>query len=278
MDVSFHCDEYSNFPDPDRHVRAFLYTDYAIKPHSHDFYEMNIVLGGHGIHQIESAHFPVQRGDAFIIPPLTVHSYYDTHALDVYHILLRKDFICANREEAKTVTGYVQLMETEPFLRKTYSEQMFLHLSPLQLSEIMHELRFVEDGGPCPMHALAHHTVWKVLYLASYYLSLQLENETKRKGRKYEQQILDTLCYLHLHYSERITVDHLAKRLYLSRSTLLRSFEELCGCSPIRYLHAYRVQKAREMLKSDTLSKAEIAHLCGFYDQSHMQRCLKKAE
>jgi transcriptional regulator GlxA family with amidase domain len=95
------------------------------------------------------------------------------------------------------------------------------------------------------------------------------------KLSKYKLCILNTLEYIHAHFSEKITVDSLAARVYLSRSTFLRSFYEICGVSPISYLRKYRAQKAEELLASSALSKTEIAHLCGFYDLSHMEKSIK---
>ena len=88
MDIKFHCDSKQNFKNEHQQVRAFLYTDYSIEPHNHDFYEMNIIMRGKGTHKIEKACFSAETGDVFMIPPMKVHSYYDTEDLDVYHILL----------------------------------------------------------------------------------------------------------------------------------------------------------------------------------------------
>ena len=64
--------------------------------------------------------------------------------------------------------------------------------------------------------------------------------------------------------------------VFLSRSTFLRSFKAVCGKSPIEYLNKYRCDKAIEQIDSLDRSKTEIAHKCGFYDLSHMERMLKK--
>ena len=92
---------------------------------------------------------------------------------------------------------------------------------------------------------------------------------------KNKQQILDALEYIHQHFSEKITIDSLAKKAYLSRSTFIRSFQAFCSCSPIEYLLNYRTQKALDLLGNSTMSKTEIAHFCGFYDLSHMERSIK---
>ena len=279
MNIKFHCDEASNFKRHNSFVRAFTYTEYSIEPHTHDFYEMNIVMGGHGIHQIESSVFEAKIGDVFVIPPMTSHAYYNTEHLEVYHILLKKDFVRSNQEEAVTMPGFLQFMEIEPFLRQNCSESMFLHLTPAGLSEIKAEFKFIEKNGAFDQEAfssLHRHTTWKILYYLSYLLYKQNNGEKTVVPIKYKQQILDTLEYLHQNFSQKIIIDRLSDRVYLSRSTLIRSFQAFCGCSPIQYLTKYRTKKAMELLENSTMSKTEIAHACGFYDLSHMEKSIKK--
>ena len=279
MDIQFHCHEDSVFKSESQSVRAFSYTDYAIEPHNHDFYEMNIVLGGRGSHQIESATFSVKRGDVFVIPPQKVHAYYNTENLEVYHVLLRKSFVRSNEEESTKMLGYLQLMEIEPFLRQSCSDAMFLHLTHAQTAELERDLRLIGDQGLFDdprLSPLRRHTVWRIIYYLSYLLHEQIMREEHSDGSKYRRQILDTLEYLHRHFGEKLTVSDLSRRVYLSRSTFLRSFEAACGCSPIQYLRQFRVARAMELLQSSELSKTEVAHACGFFDLSHMERSIRE--
>ena len=278
MDIKFHCSEEANFKNKKQPVRAFSYTDYFIDAHNHDFYEMNIVLGGVGIHRIEDSGFSVKRGDVFVIPPGAVHSYSDSEHLEVYHVLFKKDFIRDNMAEAERAEGFLQFIEIEPFLRQNCDEAMFLHLDPSTLSRVMEELKCLDDGGGFDEESyvpLCTHSAWRILYYLSFLLSKQRNREKSSKNKKYHRQILDTLEYIHQHFSDKITVESLAEKVYLSRSTLLRSFSDICGCSPTSYLNQYRVKRALELLESDEKSKTEIAHCVGFYDLSHMERAIK---
>jgi AraC-like DNA-binding protein len=240
---------------------------------------MNIVLGGRATHQIEDAVFSVSPGDVFVIPPMVTHAYYDTHSLAVYHILFKKDFIRTNRDESQSMPGFTQLMEIEPFLRQNFSKSTFLHLTHKQLSDIELDINILDDSGEYNAKAfspLRYHTAWKLLYNLANLLYMQTHGEPKSLTARYQQQILDTLEYIHKHYSEKITVELLSERLYLSRSTFLRNFRKVCDTSPVQYLNVYRVRRAKEMLGDGILSKTEIAQSCGFYDLSHMEKMLKK--
>ena len=103
--------------------KSYLHENIDTDIHSHEFYEMNIVLGGVGTHIIEGASFHVRAGDVFVIPPLTVHSYVDTQELEVYHVLINKKFIVENSKEAYSMKGFMlsQTFSNSPrslFLRK----------------------------------------------------------------------------------------------------------------------------------------------------------------
>lgn len=278
-EIKFHCSEEGNFKNDLHQVSAFIYTDYFIEAHNHDFYEMNIVMKGTGTHQIEEACFKVKAGDVFVIPPMTIHAYYDTADLDVYHILLHKRFVADNESEAVHVKGYLQLMEIEPFLRRHFSEAMFLHLTQNQLLQLKSELKFIESGGVFDSDdyvPLKNHTTWKIIYWLSYLLFEQMNSGEKKSANKYEHAVLQALEYIHQSYGEKITIETLCRKTFLSRSTFLRSFDSICGMTPTQYLNDYRCKKAIEMMEHSDLSKTEIAHSCGFYDLSHMERMTKR--
>ncbi|MDD6735592.1 MAG: AraC family transcriptional regulator [Clostridiales bacterium] len=279
MDIKFHCDSKQNFKNEHQQVRAFLYTDYSIEPHNHDFYEMNIIMKGKGTHQIENACFRAETGDVFMIPPMRIHSYYDTEDLDVYHILLHKDFISNNQKENSSIPGFVQFTEIEPFLRQNFSKKMFLHLSHGQILQLKTDLAFIEDNSVYDtkeMLPLKKHTIWKILYWLSALLFDQIYDKNKKTLNKHDIEIIRTLEYIHQNYDSKITIDLLSQKSFLSRSTFLRRFRDVCECTPMEYVNRYRCKKALEMIDNTCLSKTEIAYHCGFYDLSHMERTMKQ--
>ena len=260
-------------------VRGVCYYNYKYSPHNHEFFEMNIVLSGRGVHDIENNRLSVKTGDVFVIPPHVTHSYTDSDDLTVYHLLWHKDFILQNQEEAHRVRGFLQLTEIEPFLRNNMGETYFLHLSHSQLEQLKSDLTLVDDDGGFTWEEYApmkYHTTWKILYWLSGLLYHQNSVAGRATVHKNEVPVIRALDYIHRHYDRRIAIDELCQKAYLSRSTFLRSFRTVCGMSPIEYLSDYRCRKAIEMLETASCSKTEIAHSCGFYDLSHMERMLKK--
>jgi transcriptional regulator GlxA family with amidase domain len=75
--------------------------------------------------------------------------------------------------------------------------------------------------------------------------------------------------YLHAHAAEPVTLAALARVAALSPFYLVRVFKAHVGVPPYRYLTSLRVDRARMLLASSSLSVTQIAHRCGFGSASH---------
>lgn len=257
-------------------VRGLVYKDFKAELHTHQYHEINIVYSGEGVHTVGEEKYKVSRGDVFMIPPYLPHGYSETKNLDVYHLIFHPDFIKDHLEEAMSVEGFTLFTEIEPYLRGTTGVSRFLHLKELELNEIERELYSIDMNGKYDFGEampIKKHVALKVLYE----LSMMMHKQTYKSNdtpSKYSQQIFQTLEYIHTNFSEKLTVDELAKRVFLSRSTFIRSFQEVCNISPTEYIRIYRKNKAIEYLKKGNMKKAEIARLCGYYDIAHMNRSI----
>lgn len=54
--------------------------------------------------------------------------------------------------------------------------------------------------------------------------------------------------FIETHYNEDLTLDMLCKKFYVNKSNLLHSFKAEFGISPLKYLNAYRIEKAKKLL------------------------------
>ena len=271
--VDFFCDIDNNLRENEQ-LAAFLYENYTISNHSHEFYEMNIILSGTGTHIIEEHSFKISRGDVFMISPGIVHSYEHTEKLNVFHILFRPSFLSDYASENEQVKGFALLTEIEPYLRFNYKQPMFLHLTISQLMSLQNDFEIITRGGAfdAPQYRpLQNHTALKILYYCSALIYEQTYKK-KKSSNGNEQSVMRVLEYIHSNYSQKITLKQLCEVSFMTRSTLLRQFSAVCGCSPSHYLICYRLKQAMELMENTNRKKTDIAVSCGFYDLSHMER------
>lgn len=262
---------------PEQNVIVLLHKNYLVQLHTHDFYEVNVILSGRGMHCIEGHSFPVKKGDVFVIPANISHSYKDCRDLDVYHICIRQDLLKKYALDSAMVDGYDVLMEIEPFLRSNFDKRLFLSLSSAELNYIKGDLDLIcSYPQPNPCEPLSRVTVMKLLYYMAQLLYQQLHTCQEHIGEA-EQMILQALEYIHRNYTQKIDIASICQHVHASRPTFMRKFKVVCGCSPIHYLMEYRSAQARKLLAEGVLSKTQIACECGFYDLSHMKKYISKS-
>jgi AraC family transcriptional regulator len=74
------------------------------------------------------------------------------------------------------------------------------------------------------------------------------------------------------HLSGDLRLDEIASECGLSTSYFIRAFSASTGVPPHRWLNRRRIERAKAMILSANIPLAQIAHACGFSDQSHFTR------
>jgi len=81
-----------------------------------------------------------------------------------------------------------------------------------------------------------------------------------------------TIGYIREHAHEKLTLDELAKAVYLSRSYLSRIFKAETGMNLSNYINRERIRRACSLLVNTDMSISHIAHAMGFDEQSYFTR------
>lgn len=92
------------------------------------------------------------------------------------------------------------------------------------------------------------------------------------KGRLAPWQERRSKEMLLAHIDGRIGLDELARVCGLSRSHFARAFRTTTGMTPMQWLLDRRIDRAKDLLLNSSLPIDEVAHHCGFADQSHFTR------
>jgi AraC family transcriptional regulator len=74
----------------------------------------------------------------------------------------------------------------------------------------------------------------------------------------------------------RVGLEELARASGLSRSHFARAFKASTGTSPLQWLMLQRIELAKNLLLNSSLAIDQIAHQCGFADQSHFTRAFMR--
>jgi AraC-like DNA-binding protein len=85
-----------------------------------------------------------------------------------------------------------------------------------------------------------------------------------------------TLQYLKDNFAEPLRLTSVARKAGFSVPAFSRIFKQATGTSFLVYLRNIRVEHAKMLLRTTTLSAEQIAQACGFQSQHHLIRSFKK--
>lgn len=88
--------------------------------------------------------------------------------------------------------------------------------------------------------------------------------------------VLGALKYIDEHYSEKITLDHVAAQSHMNSTYMSELFKKEMGVTLIDYINNLRIIHACEYLRFSNCSMGQIAERCGFNDQNYFTKVFKK--
>ena len=90
-------------------------------------------------------------------------------------------------------------------------------------------------------------------------------------------QVRRALEFIEQNLTHSFETDEIAAAIGLSKSHFSRAFKSTVGSSPMAYVAARRVERAKHMMLASAERLADVALECGFSDQSHLNRQFRRA-
>lgn len=264
-----------------RIVMGLIHRQYSIGMHFHNFFEINLVVHGKGVHYVNGKSFAIDVGDIFVIPPGCRHGYWSLEQLDVYHLLLHPVFLARFNYELAHLPEYIMLFDIEAVLRKETNFQFFMKLERSKLDILLPHLMNIlsesdrsEPESSILVDALA---LYIITLMCRFYRECNLLEKRKEQVPNTQfNTIFRCLEYIYRNYMNDIMLEDLQNVTGMTKSTLLRFFRRVTGSSPMEFINNYRVSIAKNLLLRTEMSITGIAVDTGFYDAAHFNHLFKK--
>lgn len=253
-------------------IRALWISDHFLLPivqHSHNFYQLVYCQEGVGEIGIGDAVHTATAGYAYLIKPHEPHSITpsgDMHAVELKFAVDSEEYDAALQKLPAVfpVDAHAELsLSLREVVREGLSGAFYSHEAAsaavnLFLVRLLRVHRVeAEDRG-----------------LQSCYFADSRERRLTPKSR--DADFLCVLDYIEHHLSEEITLDDLCSLLGLEKSYLITRFKRTFGTSPMRYVHAMRIEQAKLLLRTTDKSITEIAYEVGFGSIHYFCRFFKQ--
>ncbi len=259
------------FRSPQTTVKGFTERSYNKKLHSQEFYEINIVLCGSANHYIGTRCITVSKGDTFIIPPNVMHGYDGGEGFDVYHILLSPKYLEKYSASLRLLPAFSSLFRIDPLMREKTSAKLHFRLSEEEIDSLMPRLiglnARVKKSGNADSIIAEGEALILICELCDIY---ERRSVSASAPEAEDSAFLASIAHLYGHYNEGLTIDVLSKIAQMSRNAYITKFKRVTGQTPARFIKLYKVEMIKRLLTDTAFSEAEIAHMVGCTDVSHL--------
>ncbi len=254
-------------------TRAFLMPDYEIGMHEQEFYEINLITKGSGIHYLGESHIQAKKGDVFIIPPNHSHGYVGGKGFDVFHILISDAFMNKYLVDLQQLPSFYTLFGVEPLMRGKTPTPLNLSLSEYEFNSAIALLfNISQHSNVNDLFECIKRTNLTMVAIVTLCEAYEKKVPSFKKSTQSDQYFMQSVTYIHEHFYEKITINDLANIAHLSRTAYINKFKEICKIPPSAYITKLRIESAMNMLAGTNLSILEIAYRTGFYDASHFTK------
>lgn len=242
-------------------------------PHTHDFVELEIIIGGSADHIVEGKTYRIERGDVIVIMPSFVHGLKNVHELEHYNFKFDLDKLILMETDIEKLSGFQSLFKLNPLQQYQHEYSSYMRLDEEQLSrvsmlcELMNsELLERKDGYKWVIES---YFLALITYLARNF-SLDIIDVSPKV-----QKIVETVSFIHENLTDKITLSMLSSLACLSERQYSRIFKEVYGVSPIDYVINCRITLACRMMKNTEKSLQEICMTSGFGDKVSFSRLFR---
>jgi AraC family transcriptional regulator len=97
-----------------------------------------------------------------------------------------------------------------------------------------------------------------------------------RAGGLARWQARRAMAYIEENLESKLEVGGLAELVSFSKSHFSRAFKRSIGLPPMAYVTLRRIERAKLLMTSTHQHLTEIAFICGFADQSHLNRSFRR--
>lgn len=117
--------------------------------------------------------------------------------------------------------------------------------------------------------------------IAQYFLNdvfMQIEAERMLVSVSKDPLVEEIIQFFKENLNQKISLEILTQKFDVSKSGLIKRFNESVGVSPIQFLLNLRLKEAENLLISSDLTLTEIADFCGFENAFYLSNAFKKSK
>lgn len=246
------------------HARAnFNYIKSSGPSHSHNHYEIDLVLAG-SVYESDGVHTNLlQVNDAVVVSPHNHHSYTKVDGDESYtlflNIALQKEFFV---DKMKIFFGF--------------NFPTHVALTDEEVSMIVGLLMEAHNNKKENKSDIAELMIQNVFNTVVSIFLIHLSKNSVGDDEHFNDNMINAIMYINENFYEKINCDDVAKKCGYSPNYFSAMFKLMMGITFSEYLCNVRLERAKYLLVATKTSISVISSECGFSSSSYFSKLFKE--
>ena len=235
---------------------------FITRQQEYSYYTIHYLFDGCGFFHIQGKDYLLKKGDLFLIPPNQAHTYRNSSSEPLGLLWTElSGSICREIFSPLILNGQYVLTGLDGESLATSMAQL---LRALTASPSENPGQKTAWPDPYRISGLAYQILMELLRLS--------HTAPSPHPVPYIQEALEDI---HQNFTKPLKIEALAERCHISPAHLTRLFRQQVGMTPLRYLHMKRMEYARLLLATTSMTGSQIADAIGMYDNSSFCRMFR---
>ena len=254
----------------------FIWTDDEIfeeksyNSHYHEFYQVSFCLEGEIQYNIKNKTITLKKNDILFIPPFQNHSPVGGQNPDYFKCIEMKLYLTQSLRDLLPVDENAGIIYLVPEDRFKIQELLRSILKEWRDSQLDFE-KVIHSYLECMFVILKRRT--RETSIQAQTIREKVVSLSERRKKRISVEIKS---YIDSNYNGEINLGKLAGSLGVSQSYLSGIFKEKENISPVEYINAVKLNKAKELMKTSELNFTQIAEKAGYQNVYYFSRIFKK--
>ena len=219
----------------------------------HENIEIIYCIGGKGEVLCGTKFIPIKKGDIVVVNSNLFHDIITTDSADCYYLIVENDFCRSNGIDTTKIT-FNEFIDSEN-IRKAYEEVIDAY----------------NTFDAFRAAAIRNSVLGLILSLCKEQAA-EIYNTVDDEGAR---RIMEIIEYIKLHFTEKLTLEDIAKSNGISRSYLVHEFKKYTKQTVINYINTIRCINARSLIRNG-MDISSAAFSSGFESVSYFTKTYKK--
>lgn len=234
--------------------------DWPSTMHFHSFTEFMYIVSGTGTLHLDGSSQPLREGDLVVICPSTPHTETSQTKNCLEYYIFAVENISFENADTERVGGVFHLNIDDLDDRRALLQRFKRAESELTNQKLYYEVY---------VQSLINETL--------VYILRKIEaKDVKADNLNVPSECAFVKRYIDLHFSEKITLDEIARKTFFSKFYIIHSFKKQYGTTPIQYLLDKRLTEAASLLENTNLSVTDITIGVGFSSASQLAKAFRE--